>query len=152
MFQWTFSFFCGAPPSFSLPYTHTSSHSTIFIPLLSSIPAQLSIFKPQINKTRWASARRRSESPESTVPDMAPPSVSSCARSRSASTPPTVVPSAVRTPSSALAPVSGTASLAARSSPAVPTPSPQLPPSLSAVPSAVCERLPRSRHKFVADF
>ena len=129
---------------------------TIFFPLCVSIgPFLLNschFYNLQRNKTRWASARRRSESPESTVPDTAPPSESSCARSRSASTPPTVVPSAERTPSSALALVSGTASPAARSLPVVPTLSPQLPPSPSAVPSVVCERLLRSRHKNVAEF
>jgi len=88
-------------------------------------------------ETKWASAPRRSESPESTEPDMGPPCVSLCARSRSASTPPTVVHSAARTLSSAPVLGSGTASPAERSWLEEPTPSPQPPPSLFAVPLAV---------------
>lgn len=85
------------------------------------------------NQTKWVSAPRRSESRESTEPDMVPLSVKSCERWKSLSTPPTVASSAERTLSSDPALESGTAGRARRLLLEVPTFCLQLVVSLFAV-------------------
>ena len=89
------------------------------------------------NQSKWVSARRRSESPESTEPDMVPHSVRSPERWKSPSTQHTIVSFAERTPLDVLAPEFGIADHAERWSLEVPTLSPQPVPFKHAVTSIV---------------
>jgi hypothetical protein len=123
-------------------YRATFAYTALAFPFHSSLSSV-----QHTNYLKWVSAQRRSESPESTVPDTVVPSESSVARSRFLRTAPTVASFAERTRSSELVLESGNADRAVRWSLVVHTHSPRHLLWLCARQSDVCVKCNRTTPK-----